>query len=190
MAHLDSFRFLLCRTACRVFLQAAPHCRGPTDRRGNCFHNTKSDRRSIEKGERMNREKAGIFYLLAATLLLPAGVVAEDAPISIEITHAPPSGEGPESRGDIAGTVQGLEKPEEYRVVIYAHTDWWYVQPEAIDPYTSIESDGTWSNWTHLGHRYAALLVKPSYQPPARARTLPKVNGEVIARAEVRASKD
>ncbi len=90
--------------------------------------------------------------------------------VTIEFTRVPQSGSGSGSRGDIEGSVLGLNEPRQYKVVLYAHTDWWYVQPLVSDPYTDIGSDGKWSNWTHLGHRYAALVVRPSFRPEARVQ--------------------
>jgi hypothetical protein len=50
-------------------------------------------------------------------------------------------------------------------VVIYSHTDRWYVQPYDVRPYTTIRSNGVWAKTIHLGETYAALLVKRSYIP-------------------------
>lgn len=105
--------------------------------------------------------------------------------VRIEFTEVAPRGEGPESQGNIAGRVVGLTDPGKYRLVIYAHTDWWYVQPLISSPFTSLAEDGKWSTWTHLGHRYAALVVRPSYRPPEKVQSLPPVGADVLAVAEV-----
>jgi hypothetical protein len=108
------------------------------------------------------------------------------AKTAIRITTVPPKGGGPDSLDTIAGTVSGV-KTESYKVIIFAHTDRWYVQPYIDAPDTSIGSDGKWESDTHLGLEYAALLVKPSYKPPATAATLPAVGGAVLAIARERA---
>src|SRR5579872_258060 len=60
------------------------------------------------------------------------------------------------------------------RIVLYARTDGtWWVQPFADKPFTSIRPDSTWSNSTHPGMEYAALLVGPEFQPPAQTDALP-----------------
>jgi len=100
----------------------------------------------------------------------------------------PPSGGGPDSQGDIAGDVEGVTNPEALKVVLYVHTDRWYVQPLADSPYTDIAKDGKWSSWTHLGRRYAALLVLPSYHPEEKPLSLPPVGGDVLAKTERAAS--
>jgi hypothetical protein len=127
-----------------------------------------------------------ILVLVGITLITTASAAQKRA-ATIEFTLVPGVGEGSNSQGDISGKVKGLARPGGYKIVIYAHTDQWYVQPLANDPYTDIAADGTWSNWTHLGRRYAVLVVHPAYRPSAKIQVLPKVGGDVIARAEVAA---
>ena len=128
------------------------------------------------------------MVVIAGSLLTSAS--AQQTPITMDFTKVPGSGEGPDSRGDIGGRVQGLDRPDGYKVVIYAHTDAWYVQPLGTDSGTAIAADGRWSNWTHLGHRYAALVVRPSFTPSAKAQSLPAVGGDVVARFETSAKRD
>src|SRR5688572_32279754 len=49
----------------------------------------------------------------------------------------------------------------------------WYIQPFSDRPFTTIQADSTWTNQTHLGTEYAALLVEPGYAPPALTTTIP-----------------
>ena len=98
----------------------------------------------------------------------------------IRITQIPPydPAGGPDSSADIAGEVSGLSREElkNYRVVIYARTDKFYVQPLAASPFTSLEEDGRFTTWTHGGSLYAALLVKEGFKPPNTADNLPSGN--------------
>ena len=110
-----------------------------------------------------------------------------DEEVKIIFTEIPPKGEGANSRGDIAGKVVGEKTPQNYKIVLYAHTDRWYVQPLENAPFTNIQNDGTWSNWTHLGHRYAALLVRASFKPESKIQVLPDKGGDIIAIVEVSA---
>lgn len=126
-----------------------------------------------------------VMSVLVGITLLSTTSVAQERAVTIEFTQVPVAGEGLDSRGDIAGRVIGLTKPGGYKLVIYAHTDQWYVQPLADEPLTDIAADGRWSNWTHLGRRYAVLVVRPEFRPSAKTQTLPRVGGNVIARAEV-----
>jgi len=98
--------------------------------------------------------------------------------IFTKVAREGPGGTG--ARGNVEGRVEGIAEPEKYRVVLYAFTDKWYVQPTEANPYTSIREDGSWSNWTHLGKRYAGLLVRPSFQPRSTLQMLPSVGGDVI----------
>jgi hypothetical protein len=132
------------------------------------------------------------FAVLAFVLSITVSLAqSPSAPASarVEFSSVPRGGEGPTSQGDIAGRVLGLDSPQKYKVVLYAHTDWWFVQPLGSDPYTDLDSNGNWTNWTHLGHRYAALVVRPSFKPNAKVQALPPVGGDVIAKAEVAASE-
>lgn len=106
----------------------------------------------------------------------------DSGPARIAIGRVPryePVG-GPETSAEIAGSVSGVV-PEGSRIVLYAMTDRWYVQPLIAAPFTSIGSDGSWRTWTHTGARYAALLVRPGFAPPPTLTDLLKPGGEVVA---------
>lgn len=81
--------------------------------------------------------------------------------------------------GSIAGRVRGPQKA--LRLVLYARSGEWYVQPYADQPFTEIKPDSTWSSPTHLGSHYAALLVQPDYVPSAVIDNLPGVGGSIAA---------
>jgi hypothetical protein len=91
---------------------------------------------------------------------------------------------------DIAGDVAGVD-PDEVRVVLYSLTNGWYVQPEEDSPFTSIGQDNKWSARIHPGTRYAALLVKSTYQPKTTrpVDNLPTIGGDILAFAEVPGKK-
>ena len=128
--------------------------------------------------------KASLIAFLV--FVLAPGAMA-DSHVVVSFDRVPLQGAGDDSRGDISGSVSGLEKPGQYKIVIYAHAHRWWVQPTADKPLTDIGVDGKWSNWTHLGNRYAALVVKPGYQPPNNPQSLPEVGGDVIAVVEKKA---
>ena len=91
----------------------------------------------------------------------------------IEFTSVPAAGGGdPGKLRSIGGRVIGAEPG--LRIVLYSkgETTWW-VQPFTIDPFTEIRADSTWQNSTHPGAQYAALLVAPTFRPPATADVLP-----------------
>jgi hypothetical protein len=91
---------------------------------------------------------------------------------------------GPDKTAPIAGTVTAMGDCSDCRIVIFAHTDLWYVQPFVSSPYTTIEG-GRWHTITHLGADYTALLVHAAYRPPATTDALPGAGKEVLATATV-----
>jgi signal transduction histidine kinase len=99
---------------------------------------------------------------------------------SIEVTRIPDAevGGGPALQ-TITGRVTGAGADD--RVVLFTRSGEWYVQPFIDRPYTKIQDDSTWSNSTHLGTEYAALLVTPGYVPPAVTSELPKADENVLA---------
>ena len=100
---------------------------------------------------------------------------------SIDITTVPNDGSGGEfPREEIAGSTEGPDIAK-YKVVIYAETDKWYVQPYANNALTAVNDNGEWSATIALGHNYAAILVKPSYDASATLTDLPAVGGNVLA---------
>jgi hypothetical protein len=101
-------------------------------------------------------------------------------PPAIQFTLVPEAGPGGSAKTvKVAGRVTG-NKPGQ-RVVLFAWDGTWYIQPFASKPFTQIQPDHTWSNVTHVGTKYAALLVERDYAPPRVADTLPSQGGPVIA---------
>jgi hypothetical protein len=94
---------------------------------------------------------------------------------------------GPDTRDTIGGTVR-TSLADDYRVVVYARADAWYIQPTpfAMQP---IEGDNTWRTWTHTGSSYAALVVRKTYKPLTRLDVLPQVGEDVLSRAIVEGRK-
>jgi len=105
-------------------------------------------------------------------------------PPSITFQTIPPSQEGGSDRmAVIAGRVTGARPGQ--RLVLFAKSGVWWVQPLAAEPFTSLGADGSWKTTTHLGREYAALLVDADYQPPDKTDALPPQGGPVIVVASV-----
>jgi hypothetical protein len=101
--------------------------------------------------------------------------------VSIIISAVPPTGSGsPTVTHPIAGKARAANISS-CHVVIFAHSDTWYVQPTADRPLTDIGDDGTWNTSTHPGDHYAALLVCGAYSPPASTDSLPSKDKTVVA---------
>ncbi|HKE32624.1 MAG TPA: hypothetical protein VKD65_12925 [Candidatus Angelobacter sp.] len=104
---------------------------------------------------------------------------------SIEFTRIPQADEAGRDKHDIIeGIVTGARAGQQ--IVLYARSGTWWVQPLVNQPFTKIQSNTKWTNATHLGTEYAALLVEPNYRPPATTDTLPTPGGAVAAVAIVK----
>ena len=127
-----------------------------------------------------------------AQLPISGGATSLDGPsaltsqgIRISFTEVPPPGQGTNDTGLLSGRVTGASSLVDDVIVLYAHTNDWYVQPTTDDPYTDISSNGSWTNTIKRGHEYAALLVHKGYRPPAKTATLPHVGGDILMSAQV-----
>jgi hypothetical protein len=110
--------------------------------------------------------------------------------IKVQITNIPPYSfkGGSLTHAAIGGMVSGKFDPG-YKIVIYAQvSDIWFIQPET-DSSATVATDGSWTNWTHTGCNYAALLVHPGYYPERRRDMLPPIGGYVAARSIVEGVK-
>src|SRR4029434_4553409 len=98
---------------------------------------------------------------------------------SIEFSVIPPAGAGgPAKQAPIAGRALGSRPGQ--RIVLFAKSEKWWVQPTTDQPFTNIGSDSQWATSTHLGTEYAALLVEEGYRPPPTLDALPTEGGDVI----------
>lgn len=114
----------------------------------------------------------------------------EKAPVpEITISRVPryqPEG-GPDTRDTIGGTVH-TPLVNDYRVVVYARADAWYIQPTPFSM-QAIDDDNTWKTWTHTGSSYAAIVVRKTYKPLTRLDVLPQIDADVLSRAVVEGRK-
>jgi hypothetical protein len=141
--------------------------------------------RTVNRRSRIAR--LGIPWLTA--LIAAACLDGSGASPSVVITRIPPAAfGGPTELAPIAGRVEGGVGKQ--RVVLFARSGVWYVQPLRSKPYTSIQPDSSWSTSTHLGSEYAALLVREGYRAPQKLETLPSVGGDVLAVTRVRGTGD
>jgi hypothetical protein len=104
---------------------------------------------------------------------------------SIQFTRIPSVGDGnPDKLDGIEGRVTGAAPGQ--RIVLFALSGVWWVQPLTSQPFTAIRQDQTWKNSTHPGSAYAALLVDSRYRPPLTVAALPDRGGPVLAVAMVK----
>jgi hypothetical protein len=120
------------------------------------------------------------LFSLASCLLSLAGCrpTPQNVRPSIEFTKIPPAAQGGREKVDtIAGRVVGA-RPDQ-RIVVYARSGPWWVQPWPDQPFIPIKADSSWSTSTHLGFEYAALLVDPGYHPPPTLDLAPVASGSI-----------
>src|SRR5580704_7255908 len=103
------------------------------------------------------------------------GGSGKPAPV-IEFSRIPQADPGGRETQDIIeGFVRGSQPGQQ--IVLYAKSGRWWVQPLVTHPFTKLAAQASpmkWTNATHLGTEYAALLVEPGYHPPPALDNLPK----------------
>lgn len=113
----------------------------------------------------------------------PAIKIGEVSPASAD------HGKGDSEMVEIRGTVHGIEKIQNHRVVMYSLRRQYLVQPDAVAPLIKVEADGTWHSKIQKGSEYCALLVTGDFQPKAvvsAALGLPPVDrNKILAKATV-----
>ncbi|MBC7926869.1 MAG: glycoside hydrolase family 16 protein [Bryobacteraceae bacterium] len=126
----------------------------------------------------MKRAVTGVGLL--CLLISSCKPVSPPPAATIEITSVPPPELGsPDRLLRITGRVKGA--PEDSKVVLFALSGVWWVQPTSNEPFTDVQTDLQWTNLTHPGSAYAALLVNTKYQPPPTAKELPQSGGNILA---------
>jgi hypothetical protein len=133
------------------------------------------------------RRLRNVLLSLSCSLSSGCGHRPSSAQVSIEFTRVPPAAEGgPDKLDIIEGRVVGGGPGQQ--IVLYAKNGAWWVQPLVDEPYTKIRPEATWTNSTHVGTDYAALLVEPGYRPAATTDMLPTPGGAVLAVAVAKGS--
>ncbi len=114
-------------------------------------------------------------FATSVIALVAAGEAAAQNAASISIDSIT-------ANDQIAGVVRGVQPAElaELKVIVYVHTDQWYVHPYAGQgegkSWAAVAPNGTWRLGTvkreFAADQIAALLVKKDYPQPAKVDTL------------------
>ncbi|HEY0702449.1 MAG TPA: hypothetical protein VGD60_06760 [Candidatus Acidoferrales bacterium] len=121
-----------------------------------------------------------LFCVLLAVSLTGCHSRHKNSQPTIEFTKIPPAAQGGRERTDtISGKVTGAFTGQ--KIVVFAKSGPWWVQPWPDQAVLPIQPDGTWTTSTHLGFQYAALLVDPSYRPPSTMDLDPTTTASVFA---------
>jgi hypothetical protein len=132
---------------------------------------------------------AAVLALVSLLGLAGCGRSTPPAAASLTLTAVPPAGPGGSTRvAPVGGRAAGARPGD--RVVVYARSGVWWVQPFAAEPFTALAADGTWQTTTHLGTEYAALLVSPEHRPASTLDTLPEPGDSVRAVITARGTGD
>jgi hypothetical protein len=125
------------------------------------------------------------FLVIVCTLLGGCHSSGANAGPSIEFSRVPQADEGGRDKHDI---IEGLVKGNRpgQQIILYARSGKWWLQPLVNQPFTKIQPSGKWTNATHLGTEYAALLVEPGFRPSAMVDALPSRGADVAAVAIVK----
>jgi hypothetical protein len=120
-----------------------------------------------------------VVLIVGAGLIFASGGHKGGVQIVISTYPSVAGNPGPNDTADISGKVVGLSGPENYRIVLYAYSDHWYVQPSTEQKLTYLGPSGQWSTQTHFGSKYAIAVVKPPFDPPKD--DLPSAGPRVVA---------
>src|ERR1035441_8817679 len=130
--------------------------------------------------------------ILCVGMCLLAGCHSRTPARAIEFSRIPEANPGGRETQDIIeGFVTGAHTGQ--RIVLYAKSGRWYVQPLVTHPFTKLTAQAAgmkWTNATHLGTEYAAILVDQGYHPRPVVDELPKLGGQaegaVVAIASIK----
>jgi hypothetical protein len=115
-------------------------------------------------------------------LFLSAGCQSSTSSLkpTVQITRVPIANPGGPIQMDFIEGRTTNAKPGQH-IVVYARSGIWWVQPFGSQPYTNIQPDSTWKNFTHLGTEYAAILADPGYYAPTKIAKLPAEDNGVVS---------
>jgi hypothetical protein len=123
---------------------------------------------------------------LAATIALAARLLACAAVVTPLVGGQPIVTLNPPTSGatQLSGKAYNIDTSTT-KVVIYALTNEFYVQPFAAAPFTGIVTDGSWTSFTNSWSGLVVLLVDPAtYTPAATEITNPALDPGVLAWTE------
>lgn len=111
-------------------------------------------------------------------MLASATLVLAGSPMTVELKEI-------RANDQIVGSVQGVPRGQhdQYKVVVYVHTDQWYVHPFAGQgegaSYAWVKADGSWSirtvNREFKANKIAVLVVTKSVDVPPKLKDLDAV---------------
>ncbi len=110
--------------------------------------------------KKVGRSLVGGGLVAAAVCMLLTGchLTSSAGDPAVEFTVVPEAAAGGTDRlAPIAGRVVGA-RPDQ-RIVLFAKSGIWWVQPFAAQPFTTIAADSTWTSTIHLGRTEAVAIA-------------------------------
>jgi signal transduction histidine kinase len=133
-----------------------------------------------------NRQLKALLIFVGSCVLMTGCRAQQATPgPAVEFTRVPLADEGGPDRLDVIEGRVSDGRPG-LRIILFARSGPWFVQPFADQPFTQIQTDSSWRSVTHLGTEYAALLVEADYKPPPSVEVLPGRGSGVLAVAIVK----
>lgn len=140
---------------------------GPTQSLGVTFVNSSLLRATVPSGS----------GTVTATVTNPDGVSATLAGAFQFAAPEQPSITASLQACSVAGTLIGGLSPENYRIVVWARTNMFYIQPCDTEGTQTIRNNRSWGPIDSHDGEIWVMLVRNGYLPPATASTLPAVDG-------------
>lgn len=143
----------------------------------------RQDKVSVEVSRNGNRVAQADLKVTFDERLLPR---KEDvSEFQIEIDEIPPAEQGgPETRAQISGKVSANVPPSSLVLIYVKAYGSWFIQPIARSTHP-LHGGNTWKSWTHTGSKYAAIVVRPEFEPFSTLDMLPEVGGPILAKVVV-----
>jgi len=142
------------------FFKAIEHC-GPSQEDDD-DEETTSTGRSPGRNNRVIPKSIPAILFLALILFFGFGLEVDAAAagtavnITLNVTRM-----SPDDR--VSGTVTGIN-PDDVKVVVFARTNQWYIQPFADNrAYLTVNADGTYETWVRDWQQISAFVISKEY---------------------------
>jgi hypothetical protein len=128
----------------------------------------------------VNNILVGIIVGVVVGLAIPWIISLLSRRDAISILSGPGCNTNSGERGELFGAVSRVDffRDEDDRVVVYVGSHkagklTWEIRPSTAQPFTTIQGDGSWLASTERGIYYAAMLVRPTFEPMSVTDGLP-----------------
>lgn len=123
-----------------------------------------------------------VSVLIIFSAYLAYSIFKQPPKTSISYINMPPFDSLPQSEEmyPISGKISELDYYSNYRIVVYAHTNRYYIQPGLDKALTEINENGYWQTETRKGGEYLILLVKKRFEADSLMNSPPQKGSNII----------